>query len=71
MPYTSADLDMVERHIAQGERHVALQEELITRLSSLGLPTEAAEDLLEEFRATLRQHRSHQALIAAALAHQG
>jgi negative regulator of genetic competence, sporulation and motility len=59
MAYSSADLEMVDRHIAQGERHVTQQEELVARLRSHGLPTDEAENLLEEFRALLLQHREH------------
>jgi hypothetical protein len=59
MAFTAADLRMVDDHIAQGERHVTRQEEIVAHLRSHGLPTDAAEDLLEAFRATLVQHRSH------------
>lgn len=65
MAYTAADLEMVEHHVAQGERHIVLQEELISRLRSRGLPTEEAEKLLEDFRTTLQQHRDHLAIIAS------
>jgi hypothetical protein len=67
MAYTAADLEMVQHHVAQGELHIVRQEELISRLRSHGLPTAAAEDLLEEFRATLRQHRDHLAIIAKSM----
>lgn len=59
MAYSAADLQMVEDHIAQGERHVTRQEELIAWLRSKGHPTDMAEQLLEAFRATLIQHREH------------
>jgi hypothetical protein len=58
VPY-SAELQMVDDHIAQGERHVAQQVELIARLRGQGLPTEMAEQLLGTFELTLRQHRDH------------
>lgn len=61
--YTAADLQMIDDHIAQGERHVIHQEELITRLRSHGLPTAAAEDLLADFRSLLQQHWAHRALV--------
>lgn len=64
MAYTPDDLQMADEHIAQGERHVIQQEELISRLRSRGMPTEAAETLLAEFRALLHQHWAHRALIA-------
>lgn len=63
MAFTPAELQMVNDHIAQGERHVAEQEELVERLRSHGHPTDMAEDLLAEFRATLVQHRAHRARI--------
>jgi hypothetical protein len=63
--YSAADLEMVDRHIADGERHILLQEELISRLKSRGLPTDVAEDLLEEFWATLRQHRGHRSMMVS------
>jgi hypothetical protein len=54
---------MIDDHIAQGERHVIRQEELITRLRSHGLPTQAAEELLADFRALLQQHWDHRTLV--------
>ena len=63
MAYSPSDLQMVDDHIAQGERHVIQQEELISRLRSRGMPTEAAETLLTEFRSLLHEHWAHRALI--------
>lgn len=63
MAFTSADLKMVDDHIAQGERHVTRQEELVAWLKSRGHPTEMAELLLAEFQATLAQHRAHRELM--------
>lgn len=63
MAYTPDDLQMVDDHIAQGERHVIRQEEIISRLRSRGMPTDAAEQLLAEFRSLLHQHWEHRALI--------
>jgi hypothetical protein len=59
MAYTRAELEMVDRHIAQGERHVVQQEELITRLSQRGLPTAQAELVLAGFQSALRTHWEH------------
>ena len=59
MATSEAELRMVDDHIAQGERHVSRQEELVAWLKSRRLPTAQAEELLEEFRATLAQHRQH------------
>lgn len=59
MDYSPADLKKVDEHIAQGERHILRQEELLTWMRSRGLPTETAEELLGELVATLKQHRDH------------
>lgn len=63
MSYSAADLEMVDCHIAQGERHVTQQEELVARLRGHGLPTDEAESLLEEFKALLLQHREHRRIM--------
>jgi len=63
MAFTAADLRMVDDHIAQGERHVTRQLELIAWLNSRGHPTEAARDLLAAFQSTLEQHRAHRDLM--------
>ena len=67
MAYTPADLQMVDDHIAQGERHIAQQIELIARLRKFGLPTIQAEQLLKDFRATLGMHREHRELMIASM----
>ena len=59
MAFTAADLQMVEDHIALGERHVARQRELLLFLKSRGHPTELAEQLLADFQSMLLQHRAH------------
>ena len=59
MAFSAADLQMVDDHIAQGERHVTRQLEIIAWLKSRGHPAEMAEQLLAEFQSTLLQHRSH------------
>lgn len=63
MAFSADDFQMVEDHIAQGERHVTRQEELITWLRERGHQTEMAEQLLAEFEATLLQHRAHRDLM--------
>ena len=65
--YTAADLEMADRHIAEGELHIARQEELLTILRSKGLPTQEAEQLLRLFNETQSEHHTHRAAIAAAL----
>ena len=67
MTYTAADVQMVEAHIVQGERHIVRQQELIDRLRSRGLPTAEAERLLGEFRYTLEQHWQHRAAMLDAI----
>ena len=59
MAYTMADLELVDGHIAQGERHIIRQEQLISRLRERSLPTEEAEKLLNQFQDSLREHRAH------------
>lgn len=44
---TQADLEMAERRVAQGEKHVAHQEITISWLSGRGHTVELAEKLLE------------------------
>lgn len=67
MAYTAADLEMVDDHIAQGEKHITRQLELIARLRSFNLPTSQAEQLLEQFQATLSRHREHRELMIESL----
>jgi hypothetical protein len=66
--YRQSDLDMAERHIAEGEEHIVLQEELLTGLRTKGLPTAEAEKLLALLNDTQVEHRKHREAIAAALA---
>jgi negative regulator of genetic competence, sporulation and motility len=54
---------MVDDHIAQGERHVTRQVEIVAWLRNRGYPTEIAEQLLAEFESTLLQHRAHRELM--------
>ena len=67
MSYTQQDLNMAVRHVAEGERHVAQQERILSELRLRGQPTEIAEKLLEEFRQTLEQHKEHRDYIEASL----
>lgn len=63
MAFSSADLRMVDDHIAQGERHVTRQWEIVALLRTRGHPTEVAEQLLAEFQSTLLKHRAHRELM--------
>jgi molecular chaperone DnaK (HSP70) len=67
MTYSAADVQMVEGHIIQGERHIVSQQKLIDRLRTRGLPTAEAERLLSEFRETLEQHWQHRAAMLEAI----
>lgn len=53
------ELEMVQRHIREGEGHLRRQGELITRLQELGAPTDIATSLLEQFTDCQRQHKEH------------
>jgi hypothetical protein len=59
MAFSAADFRMVDDHIAQGERHVSRQHELIAWLRTRGHSTVVAEELLAAFESTLLQHRAH------------
>ena len=59
MAFTLAEMRMVDDHIAQGEKHVTRQKELIAWLKGRGHSTDLAEQLLAAFQQTLRQHRAH------------
>ena len=65
--YTQADLDMANRHIAEGELRIVRQERLMTRLRMQSLPTKTAEDLLETFYMALAECRVRRAAIIDAL----
>lgn len=64
MAYTAADLEMAKRHVAQAERHIVEQEELISRLRERSLPTEDAEQLLATYNSLLQKHRQHRDAMA-------
>ena len=65
--YTTADLAMADRHLAEGEQHIARQELLVTSLRLKGHPTEEAEALLRLFNQAQVEHRLHRQAIAAAI----
>jgi hypothetical protein len=52
-------LEMVERHIAGGKRHLAQQVVRIAKLEALGLDTCSAETLLTIFKQCQRLHVEH------------
>ena len=52
-------LEMVERHVREGRKHVAQQSALIARLRAYGLLTEEPENLLGIFEDVQRLHEAH------------
>ena len=52
-------LEMVERHIAGGKRHLAQQAARIAKLEALGLDTCSAETLLAIFQQSQELHIEH------------
>jgi hypothetical protein len=67
MVYTLSDLELADRHVDQGERHVLSQQGVLDKLHKLGASTQLAQELLEEFEATLASHRAHREQIKADL----
>lgn len=65
--YTAGDLEMANRHVAEGEQRVRHQEEILARIRSGSFPTDQAERLLRSFKETLEAQREHRDAIAAAL----
>ena len=57
------ELAMVQRHVREGEGHLANQLALIARLKTSHRPTEDAEALLDTFEDLQRQHKAHLVLI--------
>ena len=58
-PRAETSLEQARRHVAQAERHVAILKGIIAQLSAHGHDTDAALQLLMEFRATLTAMREH------------
>lgn len=59
MAVGETELQMVERHVRQGERHVSRQIEIIADMARRHQPTGLAERLLFNFEASLQAHRDH------------
>jgi hypothetical protein len=53
MVYSVADMVLANRHVAEGERFVANEEMVISRLLAVGASTAIAEELLAVFHVTL------------------
>lgn len=52
-------LEEAERHVAQGLRHIAAQEQIVANFSRLGYDTTEARRLLDNFYASQVQHTHH------------
>ncbi|TNC69471.1 hypothetical protein [Rubellimicrobium roseum] len=59
------ELEMVQRHVREGEAHVKRQREIVAELRERGHPTDVAIALLAEFEDLLRQHKAHLVRIEA------
>jgi hypothetical protein len=60
-------LEEAERHVAQGRRHIAEQEERVAGLARLGADMTEARKLLDNFYASQAQHIQHRDRILADL----
>jgi hypothetical protein len=54
-----SEIDMVIRHVREGQRHVNHQRQIITRLEAHGHPAKQARELLVTFEHTQALHRQH------------
>lgn len=59
MPPRETVVEMAERHVREGERHVAIQRRIVCRLDQMGFSTELATQLLKQFEEMLDLHRQH------------
>lgn len=59
------ELQMVQRHIREGNAHVQRQTEIVTQMWERGAPTDVAVTLLKQFQDTLRLHKAHLVRIEA------
>lgn len=59
MGTAETELEMVRRHVRNGERLVTDQRALLARLRTSGLPIEEAEALLGNLEDVQRMHEAH------------
>ena len=59
MVAAETELEMVSRHVCQGDRYVSRQIEIIATLRRQNHSTELAESLLLDFQFSLRACRDH------------
>ena len=63
------EIEMVQRHVAQGERHLQLQHRILAHLQEIGAPTEVAQELERQFEEILKMHRQHLARLEVGQPH--
>jgi hypothetical protein len=61
-------LAMTERHVAEGERLIKRQHEVIAELGRKGFDTQWARELLRQFEETKTSHIAHRNSLAKELA---
>jgi SOS response regulatory protein OraA/RecX len=57
--FGETELEMVQRHVREGERHLTLQQEILTWLTDRGYSTDEAERLLTNMEDLQRMHCEH------------
>lgn len=67
MTYTILDLAMAERCIAEDQRHIARQQQIVETLNDDPSLAAEAEWVLHEFAAARREHEKHRATVARQL----
>ena len=61
-----SELEMVRRHVREGERLLTHQRAIVARLQDGGHSTEVAEQLLANIEDSQRMHRNHLARLLEA-----
>lgn len=64
--HSETEIEMVRRHVREGEEHVVRQREIVHRLPQSGEVAEIARALLVEFEKSLEAHRAHLARLLSA-----
>ncbi|TIV79731.1 MAG: hypothetical protein E5V93_09040 [Mesorhizobium sp.] len=59
MASSETQIQMLNRHIRTGARHISRQREIIDRLTELGAPPELAVELLDLFEVMQELHIAH------------
>lgn len=66
---TKRQTESVQRHIAQGYRHIARQLEIIKALRAQGYPIEGAEQQLADLKRALQSHKARLARLQDSNSH--